>query len=100
MLPTRKMVQLPFYNTFFKSTTVPAIELAEILGGLAPGFSKCFFTNSGSEGNDTIIRMVRHYWKLRGKPTKSTFIRPPQRLSRFHRRWRKPWRHGLHAQAG
>jgi len=70
----KQMVQLPFYNTFFKSTTVPAIELAEMLGQLAPGFSKVFFTNSGSEGNDTIIRMVRHYWKLRGRPTKSTFI--------------------------
>jgi putrescine aminotransferase len=70
----RQMIELPFYNTFFKSTTVPAIELAEILGELAPGFSKCFFTNSGSEGNDTIIRMVRHYWKLRGKPDKITFI--------------------------
>jgi putrescine aminotransferase len=70
----RQMLELPFYNTFFKSTTVPAIELAEMLGDLAPGFSKCFFTNSGSEGNDTIIRMVRHYWKLRGKPDKITFI--------------------------
>jgi putrescine aminotransferase len=70
----QQMIELPFYNTFFKSTTVPAIELAEILGQLAPGYSKCFFTNSGSEGNDTIIRMVRHYWKLRGKPDKITFI--------------------------
>jgi putrescine aminotransferase len=70
----RQLVDLPFYNTFFRSTTVPAIELAEMLGQLAPGFSKVFFTNSGSEGNDTIIRMVRHYWKLRGQPQKSTFI--------------------------
>jgi putrescine aminotransferase len=69
-----QMQQLPFYNTFFKSTNLPAIELAEMLGSLAPGFSRTFFTNSGSEGNDTIIRMVRHYWQLRGKPEKSTFI--------------------------
>jgi putrescine aminotransferase len=70
----RQLLELPFYNTFFRSTTVPAIDLAEMLGQLAPGYSKVFFTNSGSEGNDTIIRMVRHYWKLRGKPTKSGFI--------------------------
>ena len=70
----KQMLQLPFYNTFFKSTTIPVIELAEMLGQLAPGFTKSFFTNSGSEGNDTIIRMVRHYWKLRGQPKKSTFI--------------------------
>ena len=69
-----QMVQLPFYNTFFKSTTIPAIELAEMIGSLAPGFTQCFFTNSGSEGNDTVIRMVRHYWKLRGKPAKAAFI--------------------------
>lgn len=70
----KQMLELPFYNTFFKSTTVPVIELAELLGQIAPAFPKVFFTNSGSEGNDTIIRMVRHYWKLRGQPKKSTFI--------------------------
>jgi len=70
----KQMLELPFYNTFFKSTTIPVIELAEMLGQLVPGFSKSFFTNSGSEGNDTIIRMVRTYWKLRGQPKKSTFI--------------------------
>jgi len=70
----KQMLELPFYNTFFKSTTVPVIELAEMLGEIAPDFPKVFFTNSGSEGNDTIIRMVRHYWKLKGQPKKSTFI--------------------------
>jgi putrescine aminotransferase len=69
-----QMLDLPYYNNFFKSTTIPAIELAELLADLAPGFSRTFFTNSGSEGNDTIIRMVRHYWMLRGKPEKTHFI--------------------------
>ena len=69
-----QMLQLPFYNKFFKSTTIPIIELAEMLGDLAPGFTRTFFTNSGSEANDTIIRMVRHYWQLRGRPTKTHFI--------------------------
>jgi len=70
----RQMLQLPYYNHFFKSTTVPAIELAEQLSALAPGFTRTFFTNSGSEANDTIIRMVRHYWKLKGKPEKQIFV--------------------------
>ena len=69
-----QMLELPFYNAFFKSSTIPTIELAEMLAELAPGFSRTFFTNSGSEGNDTVIRMVRHYWQLRGKPEKSHFI--------------------------
>ncbi len=69
-----QMLQLPFYNTLFKSSTIPAIELAEMLSELAPGFTRSFFTNSGSEANDTIIRMVRHYWQLRGKPSKTQFV--------------------------
>jgi putrescine aminotransferase len=69
-----QMLQLPFYNKFFKSTTIPTIELAEMLAELAPGFTRTFFTNSGSEANDTIIRMVRHYWQLRGQPAKTHFI--------------------------
>ncbi len=69
-----QMLQLPFYNKFFKSTTIPVIELAEMLGDLAPGFTRTFFTNSGSEANDTIIRMVRHYWQVRGQPAKTHFI--------------------------
>ncbi len=69
-----QMLQLPFYNSLFKSTTLPTIELAETLAELAPGFRRTFFTNSGSEANDTIIRMVRHYWQLRGRPEKTHFI--------------------------
>jgi putrescine aminotransferase len=68
-----QMLDLPFYNTLFKSTTIPTLELAELLSELAPGF-RSFFTNSGSEANDTIIRMVRHYWQLRGQPEKAHFI--------------------------
>jgi putrescine aminotransferase len=70
----KQMLELPFYNAFFKSTTIPAIELAETLAELAPGFSRTFFTNGGSDANDTIIRMVRHYWQLRGQPTKTHFV--------------------------
>jgi putrescine aminotransferase len=69
-----QMLELPYYNNFFKSSNIPTIELAELLSELAPGFSRTFFTNSGSEGNDTVIRMVRHYWALRGKPEKTHFI--------------------------
>jgi putrescine aminotransferase len=69
-----QMLELPYYNNFFKSSNIPTIELAELLSELAPGFSRTFFTNSGSEGNDTVIRMVRHYWALRGKPGKTHFI--------------------------
>ena len=71
----RQMLELPFYNSFFKTSVVPAIDLATRLVGLAPdGFSHVFFTNSGSEGNDTVIRMVRRYWDLQGQPGRSVII--------------------------
>ncbi|WPZ33925.1 aspartate aminotransferase family protein [Thalassobaculum sp. OXR-137] len=72
---SRQMMELPYYNTFFKTTNVPATELAAKLAELTPdGLNYAFFANSGSEANDTIVRMVRHFWQLRGKPNKKTII--------------------------
>src|SRR5947207_15528237 len=71
----RQMLDLPYYNTFFKTTTVPATELAAKISSLMPErFKHVFFVNSGSEANDTIVRFVRHYWKLKGKPYRTQFI--------------------------
>ena len=71
----QQMLDLPYYNTFFKTTTVPATRLAEKISSvLPPRFQRIFFTNSGSEGNDTIVRFVRHYWKVMGKPYRQHII--------------------------
>ncbi len=71
----RQMTQLPFYNSFFNTSVIPAIELAELLTEITPPqFNHFFFTNSGSEGNDTILRMVRRYWDVKGQPQKKTLI--------------------------
>ncbi len=71
----RQMAEISFYNTFFKTTHPPAIALAERLARLTPPqFNHVFFVNSGSEANDTVIRMVRHYWATRGRPEKSILI--------------------------
>jgi len=70
-----QMVQLPYYNTFFQTTHVPAIALAKRLADLAPGnLNHVFFASSGSEANDTNIRLVRHYWAAQGKPDKQGII--------------------------
>ncbi len=70
-----QMVKLPFYNTFFKSTTMPSTELSQVLAEMTPeGLNHAFFASSGSEANDTIVRMVRHYWNVMGKKSKKTFI--------------------------
>jgi putrescine aminotransferase len=64
----RQMQELPYYNSFFKSANPPAIELARVLAELTPPqFKRAFFTGSGSESNDTIVRMVRRYWDLLGE---------------------------------
>lgn len=71
----RQMRELPFYNTFFMTTHVPAIALSAKLAELAPeGINNVFYAGSGSEANDTNIRMVRHYWSAKGKPDKKIII--------------------------
>ena len=72
---TKQMTELPFYNSFFQTATPPAIELAELLAQVSPPqFQHVFFSGSGSEGNDTIVRMVRRYWDLLGQPGRSVII--------------------------
>ena len=72
---TRQMTKLPFYNSFFQTATPPAIELAELLAQVTPPqFQHVFFSGSGSEGNDTIVRMVRRYWDVLGSPQRSVII--------------------------
>ncbi|MGK2900665.1 MAG: aspartate aminotransferase family protein [Burkholderiaceae bacterium] len=72
---TKQMTELPFYNSFFQTATPPAIELAELLAQVTPPqFGHVFFSGSGSEGNDTIVRMVRRYWDLLGQPERHVVI--------------------------
>ncbi len=71
----QQIQDLAFYNTFFKTTHPPVVELSELVTKVAPpGFNHVFYTNSGSEGNDTVIRMVRHYWSCLGQPQKKVII--------------------------
>jgi len=71
----RQMQELPYYNSFFQCAHPPVIELSAVLGELSPGsFQHTFFTGSGSEANDTQVRLIRRYWDLMGKPEKMTII--------------------------
>jgi putrescine---pyruvate transaminase len=77
-----QMLQLPYYNTFFKTSTPPAAELARILAELAPdNLRHVFYGSSGSDANDSIARMVRQYWNLVGKAAKKTII---SRVNGYH----------------
>ena len=71
----RQMLDLPFYNTFFQTTHVPALNLAAKLAAMAPGdLNHVFFASSGSEANDTNLRMVRTYWAEKGEPERQVVI--------------------------
>ena len=70
-----QMQLLPYYNSFFKTATTPSIELSRILADITPdGIDRFFYGSSGSESNDTVVRLVRRYWDILGKKNKKTFI--------------------------
>jgi putrescine aminotransferase len=76
------MLELPYYNSFFQTAHPPAIELASQLVELTPPqFNRVFFTGSGSEGNDTVLRLVRRYWDLMGEPQRKVVI---SRVNAYH----------------
>ena len=79
---SQQMKQLPYYNLFFQTAHPPALELAKAIADVAPqGMNHVFFTGSGSEGNDTVLRMVRHYWALKGQKSKKVII---GRINGYH----------------
>ncbi|HYN53276.1 MAG TPA: aspartate aminotransferase family protein [Methylotenera sp.] len=70
-----QMQELPYYNSFFQTTNIPAVKLAARIVKLAGDhYSHVFFSSSGSEANDTNIRMVRHYWATLGQPERKVII--------------------------
>ncbi len=82
----QQMMTLPFYNSFFQTTNVPAVQLASKLASLAPNvagrsFQHVFYSCSGSESNDSNVRMVRRYWDLLGQPQRKVII---SRLNAYH----------------
>jgi putrescine aminotransferase len=82
----QQMMTLPYYNSFFQTANVPAVQLAAKLASLAPtvgdrSFEHVFYSSSGSESNDTNVRMVRRYWDLLGQPQRKVII---GRINGYH----------------
>jgi 4-aminobutyrate--pyruvate transaminase len=79
---SRQMAKLPYYHTFSHKTNEPSVELAERLVKMTPArLRRAFFTNSGSEANDSVIKMVWYYNNARGLRQKKKFI---SRINAYH----------------
>ncbi|MEX4009574.1 aspartate aminotransferase family protein [Neoaquamicrobium sediminum] len=77
-----QMKELPYYNSFFRCSTPTPVLLSRKLAEIAPaGVKQVFYGSSGSESNDTALRLVRHYWALEGKPEKTIIV---SRRSAYH----------------
>ncbi len=72
---TEQMSKVAFYPSFFNTTTEPPVRLAAKLASLAPArLNYTIFSNSGSEANETALKIIRAYNKLRGKSSKSKIL--------------------------
>ena len=71
----KQMELLEFFPNYVDTFTIPLIRLAEKLAGLMPGdLSVSFFVNSGSEANETAMKMARQYHVENGEPRRYKFI--------------------------
>jgi 4-aminobutyrate--pyruvate transaminase len=71
----RQLSKLPYYHTFAHKSHEPSIELAEKLVKMTPaGLDHVFFTNSGSEANDTVVKIAWYYNNALGRTSKKKFI--------------------------
>ena len=66
---------LPYYNHFFKTSNPWTIELAAKLATILPaGHQHLLFANSGSEANDSALKLIRYYWNLKGRTEKKIHL--------------------------
>jgi putrescine aminotransferase len=71
----KQMEELPYYPSFFNSTTEPPIRVAEFLAKRAPArLNRVIFSNSGSEANETALKAIRAYFRLKGQPQKHKIL--------------------------
>ncbi len=79
---SKQMRELPYYHVFASKSTMPVIDLAEMLVEMAPvEMSKAFFCNSGSEANDTVVKLIWYYNNALGRPEKKKII---SRIKGYH----------------
>ena len=71
----KQIEELPYYNSFFQTAHPPVIDLSKLLSEITQDhLTHVFLTNSGSESNDTVVRMARYFWQCMGHPDKQVII--------------------------
>ncbi|MEM8729663.1 MAG: aspartate aminotransferase family protein [Pseudomonadota bacterium] len=71
----KQMLELPYYHSFAHKAHAPSIRLAEKLVEMTPeGLDRVFFTNSGSEANDTVVKMLWFMNNALGRPEKKKIL--------------------------
>jgi len=71
----KQLRELPYYNSFFNCAHPPSIELSRLMQEITqPQFNRVFYSSSGSESIDTMIRMVRRYWDLMEQPQRHVIV--------------------------
>jgi PLP-dependent transaminase len=71
----RQMESLEYYASFWEFSNVPSIELAERLVELGPPGTECvFYTNGGSEGTESALKLARRAWQAQGAPERSVVL--------------------------
>ncbi|MBP7000522.1 aminotransferase [Amaricoccus sp.] len=70
----QQMEKLPYYHLFTGKSHEPAVELAEKIKALAPGMTRVFYQSSGSEANETQVKMAWYYNNARGRPEKKKIV--------------------------
>ena len=78
----KQLGELPFYHSFSHKSHPQAIALAERMVKMSPGkMGKAHFVNSGSEANDTVVKMIWYYNNALGRPQKKKII---SRIKGYH----------------
>ena len=69
------MNEICYYQSFAATTTAPPSKLAAKIASLLPaGYERMFFANSGSEANETLLKMIRLYWQAKKQPWRKLII--------------------------
>jgi len=71
-----QLAVLPYYSGFKGTSNGPAIELSHVMGRLfaEEGMERIFFTSGGSDSVETVLRLARQYWKVRGQRDRTKFL--------------------------